>query len=342
MDADTVDTVRNWSREKMTANGRLNDHFEVQPFLGFCNDYRRFIKGYSDVAEPLTRLTKKDDPFEWLEDQQKPFEELVLKFKTAPTLRHFDHSRDVIIETEASESVSAGILSLRDDEGELHPVAFFSNKHSLAECNYPIYDNELMAIIKALEEWRPECERAEHTLQLITDHKNLKNFLSKKLLNRCQARWAQFLSRFDYEIDYQPGKSNGKADALTRTPGDLPEGGDERLKTMEKVVLKPEDLPEQLQILASDLRKGCSVREQLDEFSKQDSLVGRILDAVRHCTSMREIMVAECSENHGQLYYRGKRYVPEDPELQLHLIKEHHDTPLAGHSGRSKMFDLLN
>jgi hypothetical protein len=86
MDPDKVDTVRNWSREKKTAHGRLNNLFEVQQFLGFCNYYRRCIKGYSDVAEPLTRLTKTDLPFEWFEDQQKAFEEMVLRFTTAPTL----------------------------------------------------------------------------------------------------------------------------------------------------------------------------------------------------------------------------------------------------------------
>jgi hypothetical protein len=277
-----------------------------------------------------------------LEDQQRAFEEMIFKFMTAPTLRHFDHSREVIIETDASDYVSAGVLSQRDDEGVLHPVVFFSKKHSPAECNYDIYDKELMAIIKALEEWRPECEGAEHTLQLITEHKNLEYFMSKKHLNRRQARWAQFLSRFDYEIVYRPGKSNGKADALTRRPGDLPEGGDERLKTMEQVVLKPENLPEQLRILASDLRGERSVQEQLEEALKQDGLVKRIHDAVRQGTSMKEITVAECSEQEGQLYYRGKRYVPEDPELQLRLIKEYHDTPLAGHPGRSKTFDLLS
>jgi hypothetical protein len=173
MDPDKVDTVWNWSQKKKSANGQLNNLFEVQQFLGFCNYYRRFIKGYSDAAEPLTRLTKKDVPFEWLEDQQKAFEEMVLKFTTAPTHRHFDHSREVIIETDASDYVSAEVLSHRDNDGILHPVAFFSKKHSPAECNYDIYDKELMAIIKALEEWRPECEGTEHILQLITDHKTL-------------------------------------------------------------------------------------------------------------------------------------------------------------------------
>jgi hypothetical protein len=341
MDPDKIETVRNWSQEKKTANGRSNNLFEVQQFLGFCNYYRRFIKGYSDVAEPLTRLTKKDDPFEWLKDQQEAFEEMIHKFTTAPTLWHFDHSREVIIETDASDYVSAGVLSQRDDDGVLHPVAFLSKKHSPAECNYDIYDKELMAIIKALEEWRSEYEGAEHTLQLITDHKNLEYFMSKKLLNRRQARWAQFLSRFDYEIVYRPWKSNGKADVLTRRPGDLPKGGDERLKTMEQVVLKPQNLPEQLRIHANDLIKARSVHEQLREASEHDNLTTSILDAVRQCTSRRDITVAECSEREGQLYYQGRRYVPEDSELQLRVIREHHDIPLAGHPGRSKTFDLL-
>jgi hypothetical protein len=89
----------------------------------------------------------------------------------------------VIIETDASDYVSAGILSQWDNEGVLHPVAYYSKKHLPAECNYDIYDKELMAIIKAIEEWKPECERATYPLQLITDHKNLEYFMTKKLLN---------------------------------------------------------------------------------------------------------------------------------------------------------------
>jgi hypothetical protein len=111
---------------------------------------------------------------------------------------------------------------------------------------------------------------------------------------------------------------------------------------MEQVVLKPENRPKQLPILANDLRTGGTIQEQLEEASKRDSPVGRVLDVVRQGTLMREIMVAECSEDNGQLYYRGKRYVPEDSELQLRLIKEHHDTPLAGNPGWSKTFDLLS
>jgi len=84
--------------------------------------------------------------------------------------------------------VSAGVLSQRDDGGRLHPVAYFSKNHMPAECNYDIYDKELMAITTALEAWRPECEGDAYPLQLISDHENLEYFMTKKLLNQRHAR----------------------------------------------------------------------------------------------------------------------------------------------------------
>jgi len=170
------------------------------------------------------------EPFVLEVEQQLAFETMLTAFMTAPALQQFKREREVIIETDASDYVSAGVLSQPDDAGVLHPVAYYSKKHSVAECNYNIYDKQLMAIIKALEEWRPECEAAAYSLQLISDHKKLEYFMTKKLLNRRQARWSEILTWFDYEIVYRPGKSNGKADALMRRGGDLPEGGDERLK----------------------------------------------------------------------------------------------------------------
>jgi hypothetical protein len=189
MDEDKVETVRNWSREKKTENGRLNNLFEVQQFLGFSNYCRQFIPKYSEKAEPLTRLTKKDEPFLWGAEQQLAFEMIVTAFTTVQALRHFDYGSELIVLTGESDFVSAGVLSQRDDNGVLHPVAYYSKKHSLVECNYDIYDKELMAIIKALEEWRPECEGTAYPLQLITDHKNLEYFMTQKLLNQRQAHW---------------------------------------------------------------------------------------------------------------------------------------------------------
>jgi len=68
-------------------------------------------------------------------------------------LRHFEDDSEVVIETDSSDYVSAGVLSQMDDEGVLHPVAIFSKSHWPAECNYDKYVKESMAIFKALEEW---------------------------------------------------------------------------------------------------------------------------------------------------------------------------------------------
>ena len=121
-------------------------------------------------------------------------------------------------------------------------MAFYSKKHIPAECNYEIYDKELMAIVRTFEEWRPHLERSRHPIQVLSDHKNLEYFMSTKLLNRGQVRWSEFLSGFDFRIVYRPGKADGKPNALTRRSGDLPEEGDERLLTNGHAMLKPQNL----------------------------------------------------------------------------------------------------
>jgi hypothetical protein len=102
------------------------------------------------------------------------------------------------VETDASDYVSAGVLSQYDDDGILHPVAFFSKKHSPAESNYESYDKKLMAIVRAFKESLPELQSVENPIQVLSDHKNLEYFMSTKLLNRRQARWSQFLSHFNF------------------------------------------------------------------------------------------------------------------------------------------------
>jgi hypothetical protein len=87
------------------------------------------------------------------------------------------------LETEASSYVSGGVLSQYDDQGILHPVAFFFKKHMSAEENYEIYDQELGVIMKSLEQWRPKCEGSVHPIKILTDHKNLEYFMMSKLLN---------------------------------------------------------------------------------------------------------------------------------------------------------------
>ena len=166
----------------------------VCSFLRFANFYRRFIHGFSSTVRPVTELTRKDQRFHWDNDQQLAFEELKRRFSTAPILAHFDFDRNIIVETDASDYVSAGVLSQYGEDGILHPVAFFSTKHSPAECNYEIYDKELLAIVRAFEHWHAELQSVENPIQVLSDHKNLEYFMTSKLHNHRQAKWAEFLS----------------------------------------------------------------------------------------------------------------------------------------------------
>ncbi|KAI0996661.1 Transposon Ty3-I Gag-Pol polyprotein [Podosphaera aphanis] len=198
MDPKKLEAVSEWTKP-----GNVKD---VQAFLGFANFYRRFIFGFSKLAAPLTKLTRKDSPFLWTQEAQSAFDALKMAFTTAPILAHFNPEKIIVVETDASDYVSAGILSQYDDAQKLRPVAYFSKKHSPAECNNEIYDKELLAIIRAFEEWRPELEGTAHPICVISDHKNLEYFMTTKQLNQRQARWAEYLSRFNFVIKYRPGK----------------------------------------------------------------------------------------------------------------------------------------
>ena len=224
------------------------------------------------------------------------------------------------METDASDYVSAGILSQYGIDGILHPVAYFSKKHLPAECNYEIHDKELMAIVRAFEEWRPNLESAKGVIEVLADHENLDYFTTTKLLNQRQAWCSEFLSRFNFKIKYRPGKARGKPDALTRRSGDLPKGGDERLKFQNEVVLKPENL----NISGNPVRDiaYCKLEQLLREAYEEDPLVGDILEALR--TGQRrhtKISLAECKIQEGRLYHRDRLYIPAKNELRLHLIK---------------------
>jgi hypothetical protein len=199
---------------------------EVQSFLGFANFYRRFIRDYSRVARPLTELTKGEaKAWKWTTEGEQAFDELKLRFTTAPILAHFDPTRPVIIESDASDFALGAVLSQRDNENRLHPVAFHSRKFQPAEINYEIHDKELLAIVDAFKHWRRYCEGATHQVQVFSDHQNLEYFTTTKVLNRRQVRWAQELAGIDFKIYYRPGSQNGKPDALSRRSEYRPEKG---------------------------------------------------------------------------------------------------------------------
>jgi len=96
-----------------------------------------------------------------------------------------------------------------------------------AECNYDVHDNELLAIVQTLKEWRRYLKGSGQHFSVLTDHPNLIRFTTTKELKGRQIRWSEVLGGFDCKIEYRPGTEGGKPDALTRRKADMPEEGDE-------------------------------------------------------------------------------------------------------------------
>ena len=147
-----------------------------------------------------------------------------------------------MVETDASNGVLAGLLSQEDPESKLwHPVAFFSKTIVPAELNYDIHDKEMLAIIRAFEEWRAELEGLQVTpFQVYSDHRALEYFMTTKKLSARQARWAEFLSQYDFKLMYREGKANARADALSRMENDVREQ-DKVMAEQRTQVLLPRD-----------------------------------------------------------------------------------------------------
>jgi RNase H-like domain found in reverse transcriptase len=156
--------------------------------MGFANFYRRFIKGYSGIATPLTNLTKKDKAFSWTENEQFAFEKLKRRFSEIPILAIFDPEQPIMVKIDASDyAIGACIMQIGKDE-KLHPVTFYSKKISPAEMNYDIHDKELLAVVTAFQKWRVYLEGAKYQVKVFTDYQNFTYFLITKKLNRRQVR----------------------------------------------------------------------------------------------------------------------------------------------------------
>jgi hypothetical protein len=191
---------------------------ELRAFLGLCNFFRRFVKGFSQIAAPLTALTGKDAAErykwdDWAKEERAAFNKLKEALCSAPVLALPDFDVPFEVWTDASLEGTGGVLIQAD-----RPVAYTSAKLSSAERNYTTTEQELLGIVRALQVWRCYLEGAKHQVTVVTDHNPLTYLHNSGVLSRRLARWVQFLSRFHMEIVYRPGSGN-VADPVSRNPG---------------------------------------------------------------------------------------------------------------------------
>jgi len=159
-----VEAIQAWSTPEKVV--------DVQSFIGFANFYRRFIKGFSKIAKPLTDLTKKGIKLTWTPSYQDAFDKLKEMFTTGPILTHFDDTHPTMLETDTSDFALGAVLSEVCEDEKWHPVAFHSRKYSPAEINYDVYDKEIAAIVAAFKEWAYMLMSVDNQILVYTDHQN--------------------------------------------------------------------------------------------------------------------------------------------------------------------------
>ena len=338
MDPAKVQTILEWETPQSVR--------DVQCFLGFANFYRKFIRNYSKKVLPLTQLTHKNQPFIWNSSAAEAFESLKHAFTSAPILIHVDQDKPFILEADASDFALGSVLSQPKENGLLYPVAFHSRKFEAAEINYEIHDKELLAIVDSFEHWRHFLEGSPHQIIVYNDHKNLTYFQNARVLNRRQARWAQFLTRFDFLIVYRPAIHQGKADALSRRSYMAPCLGEPTFDHQKQILLGPD----RLQVMVTNAFKTptdsiliSTIRTDLeaDEFA-QDVLNHIIPDRASCSRSMNSRKDYNQFSWHDNLLFRNNLLYVPDGRSRLLILQHCHDMPMAGHFGVHKTLELVS
>ena len=272
---------------------------QVRSFHGLASFYRRFVRDFSSLAAPLTEVIKKNVPFKWEEEQEKAFNLIKEKLTNAPLLVLPNFTKTFEIECDAS---GVGIGAVLMQEGR--PVAYFSEKLSGAALNYPTYDKEMYALVRALENWQHYLWPKEFVIH--TDHESLKYLKGQQKLNKRHAKWVEFIETFPYVIRYKQGKENVVADALSRRYA-----------------------------LLSILDTKLLGFEYIKDLYAQDS---DFCDVFNAC---EKVAFGKFYRHDGFLFRENKLCVPMCSLREL-LVREAHGGGLMGHFGVAKTLGILH
>ena len=328
---------------------------DVRAFLGTAGYYRKFIRSFSEISTPLNTLTKDDVKFEWKEPQQVAFDKLKQSIKTGPVLALPDPNLPFVVHTDASGFAVGAVLSQKQADGQMRPIAFLSKKMLDAETRYPVHEQELLAIVHALKSWRHYLYGRKFTV--FTDHRSLQHFKTQPMLSGRQSRWKDVIANFNFDIVYIEGKTNTVADGLSRRSDHLPikQHSSELLTHLVFTVAnrtrskKQVTFQSPVTLVASPIpvvpvaaavppvvssSSTTALLADIFEASKKDVEYLKALKNPRRCKNL--------SIQNGLLYHGNNRLcVPNDIPLRTRLLHECHDVPLAGHLGKDKTLELV-
>jgi len=342
MDPDTAKAIVEWPRPTTVK--------EVQQLLGLWNFYRRFVPSYVHIVVPITDLLRgKSKDIIWGDPQEAAFLKMTVLFTSGkPTiLRHYDLNRPALLETDACDFAIAGVLSQKFEDGKLHPVSFMSRKLSQAEFNYDVYDKEMLGIVFSLRKWRYFLQGAQHKTIIYSDHQNLTYFKMAVSLNRRQARWAEELLSYSFDLFYCKGSSNQKADALSRCPAFTSREGGTTAAGQQTLLCKEQWVEIGAMQLDDDDREGINIEalavEQLLPEAKETLKEKAMLDE-DYLAISRQISSGGKVDKHYEikedlLCWKNRLYVPK--ELRQIVMRSEHNSKVAGHFGRERTMELL-
>ena len=205
---DKIAAVRDWPTPRCVT--------DIRAFLGLAGFYRRFVRRFSELALPLTLLTKTKTgaPFDWGPSQASAFAALKAALTSAPVLIIADPSLPYTLNCDACNYAIGA--TLQQDHGQgLQPVAFMSRKLKPAEINYDTREKEFLALVDACRHWR-QYLHSELPFKLLSDHDSLKYHKTMPHISGRIARWIERMSEFHYDIEHIAGEKNVVADALSR------------------------------------------------------------------------------------------------------------------------------
>ncbi|GFV77070.1 retrovirus-related Pol polyprotein from transposon 412 [Trichonephila clavipes] len=206
-DPEKVSAVKNWKRPE---NLR-----ELRSFLGLCTYYRKFVKGFSNIARPLNKLTESKQKFQWTKECEDSFLQLKEALTSSPILIYPQPDKPFILDTDASNESVGAVLS-QEIDGQERVVAYWSKCLSKPERNYCVTRKGLLAIVKAIEHFHHYLYGQKFLLR--TDHASLTWLMNFRNTEGQVARWIQRLNEYYFDIRHRKGSSHGNADALSRRP----------------------------------------------------------------------------------------------------------------------------
>ena len=285
----------------------------------------------------MNTLIRKDVKWQQGKEQQKAFDKLKGIFTTRPVLAALDLDKEFRVKADALNYAIGGVLSIKCFDELQRPVTFISKSLSDTERNYKIHNKKMLAVVRCLEAWRHFLEETTIKFEIWTDHKNLEYFMKVQKLNRRQARWALYLSRFDFTLKHVPESKIEKVDSLSRRPDQ--EVGIER-DNKDETLVKPEWLEVRKMERVEVIVEGVDLLEKVRQSKVKDNEVVRAVEEMKQA-GVKMLQDEEWREVDGIIYKKEKVYVPKDNMLRAEIIRLHHDTPVGGHREQQKMVELV-